>query len=81
MAEVLEDFKFNGTHRGSKYPWKEWTNGQTWLAIKGEDYVCQSGSFRGILRSRAKFQELIVRTRTNKKGIVFQFSNKDGVYG
>lgn len=86
MAKVVEDARLEGVNRGRKaiYPWDDWTNGQTWEAFQGEDFVCDAGQFRTNLYDRARRHGMKVVTSVVKApagsppgtfggGILFRF--------
>ena len=60
--------------RRSYYPWKEWTNGNTWKARAGEDFTCSAPSFQTALHQRARLCKMRVVTGSPEPGVVeFQF--------
>lgn len=78
MARVID--KLPGEHQAhGKYPWSEWTDGQVWLAVAGEDFTCAPESFRAVLHNRATFERLSVSVRKCPDGMAFQFSRNGSV--
>lgn len=75
MAEKVDDFDWGTTRNGraSKYPWDEWSDGNTYLAKEGKDYTCKTISFRDILREHSRREHIRVRTRAHTEGVIFQF--------
>lgn len=71
MAEVLEEFSFNGSpNRDDGYPvryeWDKWLNGQVWKLTQGEDFTISVSNFRNSAFVAAGKRDLKVRTTTNK---------------
>jgi hypothetical protein len=81
MAHRLEDFSWDGKNKGrSKYPWNEWTDGNTWEIVQGEDFFTVPPTMVVMLHNRARTMNLKVRTSSYvKRGgqvcIAFQFWN------
>lgn len=68
----IDDARKNRIH-----PWDEWTDGETWQAIRGQDYNL-ARSFQTILYREAKDRGMKVKIRVLDEGekILFQFSEK-----
>lgn len=81
MATVIEknsniDWDIPNTRR--KFPWDEWTNGEVWQAVEGEDFAANHAVFKTQLKTRADKVGMKVKTRVEKseKGptsVFFQF--------
>lgn len=81
MATVLDkktsiDWDVPTTRR--KFPWDEWTNGETWQAMEGDDFAANHAVFKTQLKTRAEKLDMNVKTRVGKpdKGpasVFFQF--------
>lgn len=82
MATVLDkkaniEWDVPATRR--KFPWDEWTNGEVWQAIEGEDFAANHAVFKSQLRTRAEKLGREVRTRVEKSengsvSVFFQFA-------
>ena len=85
MSEVLDDYDFSKPRRGapSKYPWKEWMDGQVRQIVQGEDFDCKIISMQTLLWIKASGGEqnghIGVHTSVvdDGKAIVFQYYNKE----
>lgn len=77
MARIVQSFDDDlGTRR---YPWHEWTDGNIWEIMKGEDYVVATENMRVNLHERARQHGLSVKTqkvRNPSEGLRFQFRTK-----
>jgi hypothetical protein len=81
MATILDkkttiDWDIPTTRR--KFPWDEWTNGEMWQAIEGEDFAANHAVFKSQLRTRAEKLKMNVQTRVEKPengsvSVFFQF--------
>ena len=60
-----------------KYAWSEWTDGEAWLLVRGEDYTLNDEAMRAIAHVTAKRRGLTVRTRVSEEGLVVQFSRPE----
>ena len=62
----------------TRFPWAEWTNGETYQAIEGADFHGTVASFKMQLRKRAESESKTVKLATKQdKGttsVFFQFS-------
>jgi hypothetical protein len=71
MAKVIEEL----SAEGRKYPWEEWSDGQSRFAKRGVDYTCSDKNFQTSLHVRAskmaKGTKAITRLRDD--GIAFRF--------
>jgi hypothetical protein len=61
-----------------KFPWDEWTNGEVWQAIEGEDFAANFAVFKTQLKTRAEKLGVEVKTRVEKSdggpvSVFFQF--------
>jgi hypothetical protein len=77
MAKVVDDTQLMSNRgRAHIYPWSDWTDGQTWEVVGGEDFQCSVSSFRNGLYSIAKTMKLKVITMTleDAESIRFRFS-------
>ena len=71
------------SHKGRKaiYPWREWTNGEVWIATKGEDFTVSMTSFQTGLSNRATRENLAVKyTSPDGKQVFFRFSKKEAMF-
>lgn len=59
--------------RPTKYPWTRWTNGRTWVAVKGEDYTIDTYVFQIGLHLHARNHGMTVSTITDGDTIIFRF--------
>jgi hypothetical protein len=57
----------------AKYPWEEWTDGQVWEIIRGEDFDILAGNMAQVLRSYGIRKGLKVTTRRRGDVLAFQF--------
>jgi|GEM_PF-1828404 len=62
----------------NKYPWDEWTDGQSRVVAKGIDFTCDLKAFTASLFNYANRNRLKVTTRTDraKKTVAFLFTQK-----
>lgn len=44
---------FQGFKKRQRYAWTEWTNGKTWLLVRGEDYQIDTANMRRIVYTYA----------------------------
>lgn len=77
MAHVVQE-----DIEAPKYPWEEWTDGQTWILKQGEDFDCTIPSMRAIVHAKARELEQKVTTKLwNPNGgrdeLAIQFKTKD----
>jgi hypothetical protein len=61
-----------------KFPWDEWTDGQMWQAIEGEDFAANHAVFKSQLKNRAEKMNMQIKTRVEKSdsgpvSVFFQF--------
>ena len=61
----------------AKYPWKDWSDGSTWLAKKGEDFKIKISSFDQSLRNKASTLGMKVRVNKDGNSVIFQFYKED----
>lgn len=75
MAETLEAFDFQSVHGNGKYPWSDWTNGETWSIAAGEDFDCDPDVMRGqiIVRGRKERRKVETRVVRSEAKVVFRF--------
>ena len=76
MAKIVSSFNFDS--KGiRKYPWRLWTNGETWRICQGEDFDVEVETMRTGLHNRARNDGLRVKTsiqvKNSKKYIYFKF--------
>lgn len=80
MAQVIEDFDFSSTRSGgnrSEHPWEDWSNGDTWKIVQGEDFTCTVKKMRDRIYNRRGDMQEGARVQTavvdGGKAIVFRF--------
>ncbi len=79
MAEVLKGFEFplHPRRAKQKYPWDEWTDGQVWQIVRGEDFDIRTSVMRTHLSGIARTRKLAYRSTLVRDGdretLVFQF--------
>lgn len=78
MARTLEDFDFASAHGNAKYPWADWSNGETWQIERGQDFDCDVDVMRGqiIVRARKdgrRVETRVVREPGGSDQVVFRF--------
>lgn len=80
MAYVVEppDTRPSRAKTIARYPWHEWTDGQWWQAVRGEDYTITDDGFRSCLYSYASLKGLRGESRKNDEGVMFRFQPKPG---
>lgn len=61
----------------SKYPWSEWTNGETWELTRGRDFDCQAHTMRPRFVAEARKRGMTVTTRITGETISFRFIGPD----
>lgn len=63
MARVISEFPGNPAGRPTKYPWKDWLDGQIWELVPGEDFHVSPSGFRSAMARQARLAGLKARTR------------------
>lgn len=63
MTELAPDFRFRRVGRAARYPYEEWSDGQTRIATRGVDFDCSVGSFQHLLWTYARRAGLRARTQ------------------
>jgi hypothetical protein len=63
MADIANDFEFVRPGKSRKYPWDEWSDGQTRILTKGTDFECSMASIQNGLHVWARRHGLIARTQ------------------
>lgn len=84
MAEKVATYEFTGPGRkpNHAYPWGEWTDGTTWRAFAGQDFLGKPESFRATLYRVASKRDLSVNTEIerddsgNGVAVVFEFTKE-----
>lgn len=76
MAEVLENYEFNGRNR--KYRWDDWLDGQVWKLTSPVDFTVKYSSMRAIVAIEAKRRGLKIRSRVEDNALVIQAYKKEG---
>lgn len=68
MATVLKknDIEWDTPTSRRRFPWDEWTDGQTYQAVQGEDFQSGPHAFTAQLRKRAETLGLEVKTSVEK---------------
>ncbi|SCF06433.1 hypothetical protein [Micromonospora mirobrigensis] len=56
------------------YPWKEWTDGETWQLERGKDYTITDEAMRAQAYSYACRNGMVVRTGVTEEGVVLRFN-------
>lgn len=69
MAKTREDFPPKKT----KYPWKDWMNGQAWVLKQGVDFKCKVTSLTTGAHHIAKRSGRIVHTRVDGDEVTLKF--------
>ena len=67
MAEILPTHDFGQGGKHSKYPWKQYTDGQIWKLTQGVDYTCTTESFKQAAYSWSKRHDLKLRIHMDKQ--------------
>lgn len=81
MATVLDkktSIEWDEPTTRRKYPWDEWTNGEVWQAVEGEDFASNHAVFKTQLNSRAEKLGMEVKVKVEKPekssvAVCFQF--------
>jgi hypothetical protein len=63
--------------RPNIYDWSTVMDGDIWGALEGQDFTCQSDTFRNYLYAVARRAGMRVKTRTDGPEIRFQFLKGD----
>lgn len=63
MAELTPDFTFQRSGRPTKYPWDDWSDGQTRTLTRGIDFDCQTEAFQNAVYVYARRHNLKARTQ------------------
>ena len=59
------------------YPWADWFNGEWWLIVRGEDYVCTDKCFRNqVYMKQTQFGP--ISAFKVERGFFLKGSNKHG---
>jgi hypothetical protein len=69
MAAVLDkktSIDWDSHTSRARFPWDEWTNGEVYQGIQGEDFQCGPHAFTAQLRARAEKLGVKVKTRVEK---------------
>lgn len=62
MARTIDRFPVTPRRTQRSYPWHEWTDGGTWMLVRGEDFDAEIEVFRNKLYAQASRRGLKVRT-------------------
>jgi hypothetical protein len=62
MATRVDHFPVTPRRAQRSYPWHEWTDGGTWMLVRGEDFDAEIEVFRNKLYAQASRRGLKVRT-------------------
>ena len=81
MATVLDkktEIDWDSTTSRARFPWDEWTDGQTYQAVQGVDFQSGPYSFTQQLRKKAEKLGVEVKTRVEQDkdepaSVFFQF--------
>lgn len=78
---VTEKIDFDSFTSRARFPWDEWTDGQTWSCEQGKDFQSAPAVFSSQLRARAaknkvKVQYAVKKSENGSKKavVVFKFS-------
>lgn len=73
MAEQVEQFitRVGGVQ---KYPWHIWADGSPWRLVRGEDYTVSDRAIRAAAYAHASKSGMTVRTSTDDRGVLVQFT-------
>lgn len=71
MATVVEknaakDIQWDTNKTKGRFPWDEWTNGEVYQAVEGDDFHSNDASFRMQLRKKAAELAKTVNVKTTK---------------
>ncbi len=64
-----------GPGRPSPYPWKQWRDGQWWMAEEGVDFTCTPESFRSTLYRQGQYHDLRVEVQVDDGYVHFRFTD------
>lgn len=73
MAERIESV----TPSQHRYPWDEWTDGNAYRAVMGEDFNCSTDSFRQAIYQCAHRLKLSAKVSVHGETVEFQFSPRE----
>lgn len=81
MATVVDTktkIEWDKTTTRARFPWDDWTNGEMYQAVQGDDFQCGPHSFTAQLRAKSEKISKPVKTRVEQsdKGpasVFFQF--------
>lgn len=74
----LDAFENSTPGTQGKYPWAEWTDGDTYVAAKDSEYKGKPESFRYLLRARATKLGMTVKVQTLENDeIMFRFEKAE----
>lgn len=59
-----------------RYPWHEWSNGETWILVRGEDYSIPDKSMVSNCHSYANYNNMMATVRTHPEGLMVRFSSR-----
>jgi hypothetical protein len=62
LASRLDQFPVTPRRAQRSYPWHQWTDGGTWMLVRGEDFDLEIEIFRNKLYAQASRRRLKVRT-------------------
>ena len=57
-----------------RYPWSKWTTGEWWIAVRGDDFVCEPSSFRMAAILHGRRQNTKCTTYVVGDAVVFRFA-------
>lgn len=63
MSKIANDFQFAKSGRPEKYPWEEWSDGQTRVITRGVDFTCEVDSIQNNIHVWARRNSLKARTQ------------------
>lgn len=75
MASVLDEWPAEAINMSTRYPWEDWTNGQVWKILRGEDFNSTMDAMTHTLYRAAKRTGLRVRVHMDRQleYFIFQF--------
>ncbi len=83
MATVLKEFDFGTNGSTTRYPWKEWADGQIRELKEGDDFTCKTHTMAMMARGYAKKNNLRAKVKADKANgtCVLQFVPMDAGQG
>lgn len=73
MAEILsEGLSAWKSHRGRKYPWDEWLDGQPRRLVGGEDFTIDPLYMTQAIHATGRRRRITVRTRRDGDDVLIQ---------